>query len=354
MGDLQFKTVKKPQAHSPGHSHAHGHSHSHGIGGGHGHFAGLLHSGSGGQEGAGGGDGGRIGRSLRAALSVTLVFLGVEAVAGWWANSLALLSDAAHMLTDVGALGLSLFTHWVARQPSSPRASFGFHRAEILGALVSGLSIWLLAGVLLWEAAERLASPPEVKGPVVFAVACVGLAANVVSLFFLNPVRGESINARAAYLHLLFDCLGSLGAVLAGTLLWWKGWRLADPLVTIALSILMLWSSWGLVREAVEELMERTPSHLDPEQVRRTLRELEGVQEVHDLHIWSVGSGRTALSAHLLLSEGAERSGGRVLREAQQQLEERFAIRHTTLQVEEPGEFQPERCYDCDRGTTPG
>ncbi len=280
--------------------------------------------------------------SLKAALLITAVFMVVEVSAGWWANSLALLGDGFHMATDIGSLLLSLFALSLAQRPSTPRMSFGYHRVEILGALTSGLAIWVIAGFLIYESIQRMASPPEVQGPVVLGVAALGLVANLISMKFLHQNRHENINVKAAYLHLLADSLGSVGAVVAGAVLTWTGWNPIDPLITVIFSVLMLFSSWELVKESIEVLLESSPRSLNPLEIRAALAALPGVDEVHDLHLWSVSSGRHALSAHLIA-----RDGDQLLGEANQILLDRFGIRHTTLQIEHPEKFQSERCYDC-------
>jgi cobalt-zinc-cadmium efflux system protein len=301
------------------HGHGHvGHSHSH-------HFK------------------GKGSQAIVRAIIVTVIFMFVELIGGYLSNSLALVSDAAHMLTDVGAMLLSLFAFWVARRPSTPSMSFGYHRAEILGALVSGLLIWMISGGLIYEAILRINSPPEVKGPIVFIVATIGLAANLLSMWMLHSSKDENLNMKAAYLHLLSDSLGSIAAIIAGVVLWLTDWRPIDPIVTILFSILMLISSWSLVKEAIEILMESTPSHVDPTQVKADLMTLNGVVEAHDLHIWTVSSGRLALSVHLI----CEKPGSPILRDAQAVLKDRYGIIHTTIQVEHANEFQSERCYDC-------
>lgn len=307
----------------------HDHGHSHGASADHHH--GHRH-----------GDGDRHGRALHRAAGITVFFMVVEAVGGWWANSLSLLSDSAHMLTDVGALLLSAFVLWVARRPSTPQMSFGYHRAEILGALVSGIAIWGLSGFLVYEAVLRIQDPPPVNGPIVFGIAGIGLVSNLFSLSVLRPAQGTNLNLRAAYLHVLGDMLGSLGALAAGLVLWLTGWRPIDPIVTLGIAALMLLNSWALVREAVAVLMESAPAGVDPVAIREALSALPHVREVHDLHIWSVTSGRLALSAHVISERNEE-----VLSAANALLEDRYGIRHTTLQIEHPERFRSERCYDC-------
>jgi cobalt-zinc-cadmium efflux system protein len=282
------------------------------------------------------------------AIWITLVFMLIEAIGGYFANSLALISDAAHMLTDIGAMLLSLFALWVSRRPSNNKMTFGYHRAEILGALASGLAIWLIAGVLVYESILRLHSPPEVNGPIVIVVASIGLIANLLSMRMLHNAKHENMNVKAAYLHMASDALGSIGAIVAGLTLALTHWRPIDPIVTIFFSILMLLGSWNLVKEAVGVLMESTPAGIDLETVRSTLQALATVKEAHDLHIWTVSSGRLALSVHLIvesLDTGSDRKS--VLTAATELLEEKFNIFHTTIQIEDQGSFQSERCYDC-------
>ncbi|HLD99787.1 MAG TPA: cation diffusion facilitator family transporter [Bdellovibrionota bacterium] len=281
--------------------------------------------------------------AIVAAMIVTIIFMLVEFVGGWIANSLSLISDASHMLIDVGALLLSLFAIWVARRPSTPTMSFGYHRAEILGALASGLVIWLIAGVLVYEAVIRISAPPEVQGKMVFIIATIGLVANLLSMRFLHSARHHNINVQAAYLHILSDSLGSVGAIIAGLVLWLTDWRLIDPIITIVFAFLMLASSWKLVKEAFSVLMESAPEGMDPEQVKRDLLNITGVQEVHDLHIWTVSTGRLALAVHMITRSKAEP----ILNSANELLKNRYGILHTTIQVEDPEHFRHEGCYDC-------
>lgn len=281
-------------------------------------------------------------RALTWTLGITAVFMGIEAVGGWWANSLALLSDAGHMLTDVGAVLLSLFALWFSRRPRTARMSYGYHRAEILGALTSGLMIWLLAGVLVFEAIQRFSAPPEVKGPVVTVIAALGLVANLVSMLLLRSAKEHNLNVKGAYLHMLADSLGSVGALVAGGVLWIWDWRPIDPITTVFFSVLMLVSSWELVKESVGVLMESSPARVDPEKIGADLGSIPGVREVHDLHVWAVASGRVALSVHLVAEETEA-----ALKDAHDLLARNHGILHTTIQVEHPERFRSERCYDC-------
>lgn len=280
--------------------------------------------------------------AIRRALILVLIFMVVEFVGGFLANSLALMSDALHMLTDSIALMLALFAFWIASRPSTPKMSFGYHRAEILGALTCGLLIWFLTALLVYEAILRFKAPPEVKGSLLLVVASMGLIVNLISAWMLHSARSESLNMRAAYLHVLGDLLGSVGAIFAGLIILLTGWRLIDPLVTFLIAGLLLYGSWKIVIEAVGILMESTPRGIDPEEVQQVLEGLEVVEEVHDLHIWSVSSGILALSAHLVSTNPSD-----ALTEANQTLDKRYGIHHTTIQVEHPEKFQSNRCYEC-------
>lgn len=280
--------------------------------------------------------------ALKKALLVTSFFMIVEFIGGWFANSLALMTDAAHMLTDVGALALSLLTAWVAQRPSNPQMSFGYHRAEILGALFSGLVIWFLSGFLIFEAVLRLSSPPEVQGPLLFGIAVVGFLVNLYSVFTLHGSKADNLNVRAAYLHVIGDMLGSIGAIVAGIVIWQTGWSRIDSIVTIFISVLVLWSAWKLVVEAVGVLMESTPKGVNAQVVQEDLKKVPGVQAIHDLHIWSVSSGKLSLSVHLISAEGEQ-----ALQQAKQVLKEKHGISHTTIQVEHPERFDSAQCFDC-------
>jgi cobalt-zinc-cadmium efflux system protein len=315
--------------------HIHPHSHDDDDDHGHDHSHGHHH-----------GAGNQAPKAILRALWITLVFMLIEALGGYFANSLALISDAAHMLTDIGAMLLSLFALWVSRRPSNSKMTFGYHRAEILGALASGLAIWLIAGILVYESILRLHSPPDVNGPIVIVVAGIGLIANLFSMRMLHGAKHENMNVKAAYLHMASDALGSVGAIIAGIILALTHWRPIDPIVTIFFSALMLYGSWNLVREAVEVLMESTPAGIELEKVREALQALATVTEAHDLHIWTVSSGRLALSVHLIVESNAPDRKS-VLTAATELLEEKYNISHTTIQIEDQGSFQSERCYDC-------
>lgn len=308
-----------------------GHSHS-------GHDHGHIHT-----QPSGNKDAGAHQTALLRALTVTLLFAFVEVIGGFYANSLALLSDAVHMLTDAGALTLSLVVIWVARKAAPRGYTYGFQRVEILGALLNALLVWLVSGFLIFESIERFQNPAIVKGGVLFSVASIGLLVNLASLYFLHRSSKENLNIRSAYLHVLTDALGSIGAMIAGGVIALTGWVLVDPIVTVLLSLMMLWSSWRLIREAFEILMERSPQHLQVEEIQNELEKLEGVSGLHDLHIWTLSSGSVALSVHLI---GADSE--RILHAAAHLLDEKFDITHTTIQVESENSGVTDHCKRCD------
>ena len=256
-----------------------------------------------------------------------------EVVAGWLTNSLALLADAGHMLSDVAALGLTLFAMWVARRPATATRTFGYYRAEILAALANGATLVAVAVYVFVEAWQRLREPPAVLGGQMLAVATGGLVVNVVGLWVLRGSRSESLNVRGAWLHVLGDALGSLGAIASGALIWAFGWNWADPVASVVIGLLILYSSWELIKDSVSVLMESVPGNVDLDAIRAALRGIEGVEEVHELHVWSISSGMVSLSCHLLVRAPFARDGV-ALAEARSRLAASFGIHHVTIQVE--------------------
>lgn len=258
----------------------------------------------------------------------------LEFVGGLWTNSLALLSDSGHMLSDTSAIALSLVAIWFAARPASPGKTYGFYRFEILAALFNGVTLFVIAGFILWEAFRRFSAPPEVSGPSMMAIAAVGLLANLVSAVVLarqGDVKGN-VNLRSAYLHVLSDALGSVGAIAAGGLMWAFGWYLADPVISVLVSLLILRSAWSVVLHTLHILMEGAPAAVDRDAVRGRLGGIEGVVDIHDLHIWTITSGMDSLSCHLLIRDDAD--GQSVLQQAIHLVEKHFNIQHTTIQIE--------------------
>jgi cobalt-zinc-cadmium efflux system protein len=268
---------------------------------------------------------------LRWALVLTAVFFVAEVVGGVVSNSLALLADAGHMFTDVGALALSLFVAWFSRQRAAPEKTYGYLRLEILAALLNGAVLLLVSGLIVWEAIGRLQSPEPLQGGLMLGVAVGGLLVNAASAAILHPVHSHSLNARGAYLHVLGDLLGSVGTVIAAIIVRTTGWLTADPVASIVVTLLVVRSAWRLVREAVEVLLEATPAHISLGSVREGLQAIAGIESVHDLHVWTVTSGMVAMSAHAVVREpGANQ---KVLEEAVAAMRG-LGISHVTLQVE--------------------
>ncbi len=271
-------------------------------------------------------------RPLRLALLITVAVLVVEVVGGFLSRSLALLADAGHMLTDVAALGLGLFAFWLAARPASSRRTFGWRRFEIFAAFLNGVALWMIAAVIGYEAYLRFRAPQPVKGGLMFAVAAFGLAANVAVGGILYRSREHSLNVRGAFLHVVADALGSVGVLAAALLIAVTGSFIWDPIVSAAVSVLILWSSARLVRDSFRIFMEGAPSHLDPGAIRAALLAIDGVVDVHDLHVWTITSGFISLSAHLKVRAGAAQQ--EILRLAHEALSSRFEVRHSTFQIE--------------------
>lgn len=282
-------------------------------------------------------------KRLLLVLMLTSLFMGVEAFAGWFTHSLALWADAGHMLTDVAALSLSAFAMWMATRASAPEKTYGYHRAEILAAVVNAVVLLALAGWIVYEAFDRLSQPPNVLGLPVLVVGAVGLAVNAVSLWLLTGDSGASLNIRSAYLEVLSDAISSVGVMMGGGIIWLTGWLVIDPVISIGISGFIVWRTWGLLSQAVNVLMEGVPPHLTAREVGTAMIGVAGVKDVHDLHIWTITSGRDALSAHVIVPKGQDRDA--VLSKLEQVLHECFHIDHITLQiVEERSEYiRPDR-----------
>ncbi len=271
-------------------------------------------------------------RRLGIALALAASYMAVEFVGGLITGSLALLADAGHMLSDVAALGLALFASWMAGRPSGRRWTYGLARVEILAALAQGVALVLVAVLVAIEAIERLGAPREVMGAGMLMIATGGLAVNLTGLWILNPGRESSLNMRGAWLHVMSDALGSVGAIAAGALIWAFGWSWADPAASLLIAALIVFSAWHLLRDAVDVLMEAAPRHLDPDQIERALSELSGVAQVHDLHVWSIGSAGASLSCHLV--DENDPLSPELLSDAYLLLGDRFGIAHATIQIE--------------------
>jgi len=271
-------------------------------------------------------------RALTIALVLVATILVAEVVAGVVAHSLALLADAGHMLTDVGALAFALVAAGMAARPAAGRWTFGYSRLEILAAQANGITLGLLAVWIVWSAVHRLVDPHDVRGGIVLFVALAGALASLAAAYVLARGSKESLNVRAAFLHIATDVAAFAAAALAGGLILATGWNRLDPVASLFVAALMLWSSAQLLRESTKIFLERAPDDVDPEAIGQTLVHESGVAEVHDLHVWTVTSGFPALSAHVLVEPDADCHAAR--RRLEELLAERFGISHTTLQVE--------------------
>ena len=298
------RAAAAPHAHAAdGHSHSHSHAHTHAA----------------------------ATSALKIALALTLLFFFAEVIGGWMANSLALLADAGHMFTDVGALGLSLFVAWFSRQPGSARKTYGYLRWEILAAFINGSALLLVSAVIVWEALGRLRHPEPLDSGLMLVVATGGLVVNVIAARLLHAGAAHSLNVRGAYLHVLSDLLGSVAAILAALAVRYRGWTIADPVASIVMTALIVRGAWQLVRESVDVLLEAAPPHISLDAVRAAIAGVPGVESVHDLHVWTVTSGMVALSAHVVAPDPAQHQ------DALEQVTAAmapFGIAHVTVQIE--------------------
>ncbi len=295
------------------HVHAHSHGHAHG----HNHDEDSRALGK---------------RRLQIVLAITLAFTVAEFVGGWLSNSLALIADAAHMLADAGSLALSLFALWFARRPATDAKTFGYLRIEILAALANGVTLVVIAILIFIESARRLQHPEGIESKLMLAVAAAGFVANLASAFVLHRSSGHSLNIRGAYLHVLSDMVGSAGAILAAIIIMFSGWLPADAIISCIVGLLILVSSWKLLRESVDILLEAVPAHIDIAEVRNAIHEIPGVDDVHDLHVWTVTSGFFAMSGHAVVQNLEHHQ--RILDEIHRRMLNTFGIRHATIQIE--------------------
>ena len=270
-------------------------------------------------------------RRLRLALGITALVMVVELVGGWLAGSLALLADAGHMLADAAALALALFAAWIAQRPATARRSFGFLRIEILAALINGAVLIVIAIGIAIEAWRRLQAPPAVNGALLLGVAGIGLLANIAAVSILHRDHQHSLNQKGAYLHVLGDLLGSVGALAAGAVILLTGWTLADPIISIVIGALVLASAWRLVKESTDVLLEAAPAHIELADVHDRIATVPGVDSVHDLHLWTVTSGVVAMSGHLVVKDPTDNQS--ILEEIQGRMRA-LGIHHVTVQVE--------------------
>ena len=285
---------------------------------------------------------------LRIALGLTFVYMIAEAFGGWFTNSLALLADAGHMFTDVAALSLTLFAFWFASRPATSKKTYGYYRLEILAAFVNGIVLALLSLWIIYEAAGRWQSPPDVKGFQMLVIATGGLVVNIICAFLLHSGHTHDLNMRGAFLHVMGDLLGSVAAIIAGILILSFGWMWADALTSVLISAIIIVGAWRLVLESVNVLLEGTPSYINLSAVEETIMATDGVKGIHDLHIWTISSGIDALSVHISHDESIVHS--ELLVAVRDKLHSGFGIDHLTIQMETMNR-ETEAVYICETGT---
>ena len=295
----------------------------------------------------GGRSGGSVTR-LKAALGLTFVYMIAEAAGGWLTNSLALLADAGHMLTDVAAMMLTLFAFWFAARPATSKKTYGYYRMEILAAFVNGIALVLLSLWVIYEAVERWQSPPEVRGVELLIIASGGLVVNVIAAWLLHSGHKHDLNMRGAFLHVIGDMLGSVAAIAAGILILALGWMWADAAGSILISLIIIFGAWRLILDSVNVLLEGTPSHIDLTAVESSILETPGVSGIHDLHIWTLSSGIHALSVHISHEDSVLHSD--LLASVRGRLHDGFGIDHLTIQME-TNNRETEAVYICETGT---
>jgi cobalt-zinc-cadmium efflux system protein len=281
------------------------------------------------------------GRPLKITLVLVLVIMVAEVIGGILSNSLALLSDAGHMLTDALALGLSLFAMNLARRPATSTRTYGYHRAEIMAALANGTVLILVSVYIFYEAYQRFFASPAVKSPLMLVVAGIGLVANLIGMFLLRRGSRGSINVRAAFWHIIGDTMSSVGVIIAGAIIFFTGWYLADPILAVVIGIIILWGAVRIVRESVDILLESVPGHVEIEKVTAAVKAVPGVADLHDVHVWTITSGIYALSAHLSIPDQTVSQSCDIVTKVNQVLAGNFNITHTTLQLE---------CQSCPTG----
>jgi cobalt-zinc-cadmium efflux system protein len=272
-------------------------------------------------------------RALVLALAINAAFMVVEAVAGFLSGSLVLIADAGHMLTDVAGVSAALLAIWLAQRPANKRKTYGYYRTEILAALANAVLLYAVSAYILYEAWQRWRDPPDVPGATVLVVACIGLVANLAGALLLMRGAGEDLNVRGAFLDMIADVLGSLGAITAGIVILTTGWRYADPLLAAAVGVAILPRTWGLLKSALDVLLEGTPAHIELQDVQSAMLAQPRVESVHDLHVWTVTSGFIALSGHVQVRDNVDRDA--LLVALRSTLASRFDIDHVTIQVED-------------------
>ena len=275
-----------------------------------------------------------VSRRLKIALVILVVIMVAEVVGGILSNSLALLGDAGHMLVDALALGLTLFAITIARRPATPTKTYGYHRVEIMAALANGTSLVLIAIFIFYEAYQRFLEPPLVQTQLMLLVAVIGLIANLAVMMLLRGVSHGSLNVRAAFWHVIGDTISSVGVIIAAIIISVTGWYVADPIIAVFIGCIILWGAVRLVRESLDILMEAVPRHIKVEEVIEGIKSVPGVEDVHDIHIWTITSEIHALSAHLRIEDQTVSRSAEIVKTVNQNLVKYYNIRHTTLQLE--------------------
>lgn len=282
-------------------------------------------------------------RGLFIALGLTVSYMLAEVIGGLWSGSLALLADAGHMLSDSAALALSLAAMWLAARPANAKRTYGFHRSEVLAALINAVTLLVIAVLIVIEAYARISAPPEVQGLGMFLIASGGLVMNLIALFVLRDGKDDSLNVRGAWLHVATDALGSIGAMASGLAVWKLGWRWADPVASVIIALLVAYSAWALLRETLAVLMENAPENVDVDDLQRSMRADAHVNDVHDLHVWTITSGLVCLSAHVVTDTVGEDRDHTLVR-LTELVQRDFGIDHITIQLETP---TFESCVKC-------
>lgn len=274
------------------------------------------------------------GRPLKITLILVLIIMVAEIIGGIISNSLGLISDAGHMLTDALSLGLSLFAINLARRPATPTRTFGYYRAEIMAALANGSILILVSAFIFYEAYRRFTKLPAVKSPLMLVIAIIGLIANLIGLFLLRRGSRNSINVRAAFWHVIGDTLSSFGVIIAAVIIYFTKWYIADPILAVVIGIVILWGAIRIVRESANILLESVPEHAEMEKVTAAVKSIPGVKDMHDVHIWTITSGIYALSAHVSIDDQMVSQSCDILTQINGVLAENYNITHTTLQLE--------------------
>jgi len=273
-------------------------------------------------------------RPLKIALAIVLVVMAIEVIGGILSNSLALLGDAGHMLVDALALGLSLFAITIARRPATPTRTYGYHRVEIMAALANGTTLILVSLYIFYEAYHRFLNPPLIQTPLMLLVAIIGLIANLAGILLLRGASRRNLNIKAAFWHIVGDTISSVGVIIAAVIISVTGWYVADPIIAVFIGCIILWGAVRLVSESVDILLEAVPRHIQVDKVIETIRSVSGVEDVHDIHIWTITSGMHAMSAHLVIEDQTVSKSAEIVKTVNQDLARYFNIGHTTLQIE--------------------